>query len=62
MTRWTDHVKQYAKENNISYGCALSDPKMKEKYYIKYPKTTKNNEKNKEEVKKDIINWLDNHI
>jgi hypothetical protein len=24
MTRWTDFVKDYATENKLSYGCALS--------------------------------------
>jgi hypothetical protein len=24
MTRWTDFVKDYASEHNLSYGCALS--------------------------------------
>ena len=24
MTRWTDFVKEYAAENKLSYGCALS--------------------------------------
>jgi len=35
---WIEHIKQYAKNNNIAYGCALSDPKCKETY----KKTTNN--------------------
>jgi hypothetical protein len=35
MTDWTDFVKKYAIENNLSYGCALSDPKCVEAYKSK---------------------------
>mgnify|MGYP003137953608 CR=1 FL=1 len=47
MTRWTDFVKEYAQKNNISYGCALSDPEMKKQYYEKFPK------KSKEQIRKE---------
>jgi len=36
MTRWTDFVKSFAKENNITYGCALSDPDCSAGYKAKY--------------------------
>lgn len=29
---WTLFVKKWASDNNMSYGCALSDQKMKEAY------------------------------
>ena len=29
---WDEHVKQYAKDNNVSYGCALSLPDCKASY------------------------------
>ena len=29
---WITHVRKYATENNISYGCALSTPECKEEY------------------------------
>ena len=29
---WTDHVKAYAKKNNISYGCALTQASATYKY------------------------------
>lgn len=32
MTAWTDHVKKWAKENNKTYGCAISDPRCKASY------------------------------
>ena len=34
--RWVDHVKQFAADNNLSYGCALSKPECKETYRAKY--------------------------
>jgi hypothetical protein len=36
MTYWTDFVKSYAKEHNLSYGCALSDPNCSAGYKAKY--------------------------
>jgi hypothetical protein len=36
MTTWTDFVKSFAKDNNISYGCALSDPNCSAGYKAKY--------------------------
>lgn len=29
---WVHHVKMFAEKNNLAYGCALSDPKIKEGY------------------------------
>ena len=29
---WTNHVKQFARENNLTYGCAISDPRCKSSY------------------------------
>ena len=37
--RWTNFVKDWASENNMAYGCALSKPEMKIAYYKKYPKS-----------------------
>jgi hypothetical protein len=31
-SRWIEHVKEFAKKNNMSYGCALSDPNLKKGY------------------------------
>ena len=39
--RWVDHVKQFAADNNLSYGCALSKPECKETYRAKYGVTKK---------------------
>ncbi len=29
---WIEHIKKFAKEHNITYAAALSDPKCKESY------------------------------
>ena len=29
---WVEHIKKYAKDNNLSYGCALSTPECKNTY------------------------------
>ena len=36
-TKWTDFVKKWAAENNLSYGCALSKPKCREDYRKENP-------------------------
>ena len=35
FTNWIEHVKQYAKENNISYGKCLKDANCKQSYQNK---------------------------
>ena len=56
MTRWTEFIKDFAKRNNVSYGCAMSDPKLREEYYKKYPIKTK--EQKLEDQEKSIKNTL----
>ena len=43
---WVEHIKKYAKENNLSYGCALSMPDCKNSCYkkTKESKTKESNE------------------
>jgi PII-like signaling protein len=41
MTIWTDFVKVWAAEHKVSYGCALSDPKIKTDYRMKHPEKPK---------------------
>ena len=36
--RWIEFVKNWSKENNIAYGCALTKPEMKAAYHYRYPK------------------------
>lgn len=40
-SKWIEFVKEWAKKNSISYGCALSNTDMKKEYYSKYPKKVK---------------------
>jgi hypothetical protein len=30
--KWVEHVRKFAKDNNLSYGCALSDPNIRKGY------------------------------
>jgi hypothetical protein len=39
--KWIEYVKQYAKENNMSYACALTDPNVKSGYASKTPPAKK---------------------
>jgi len=48
MTAWTEHIKAFAKEHNISYGCALSNPDCSASYRNKRPQ--KLNKKETKEV------------
>jgi hypothetical protein len=41
MSKWIEHIRDFAKRNNLTYGCALSDPKCSEEYRIKNPKPVK---------------------
>lgn len=31
-SRWIEHVKEFAKKNKMTYGCALSDPDVRKGY------------------------------
>jgi hypothetical protein len=56
-SRWIEFVKEWSKNNNVSYGCALSDARMKDEYYKKYPKKlTKTIEDEKNGVVALLIN------
>lgn len=46
---WTNHIKQWAKDNNMSYMCAMSQPACREAY--KKPEKVKKTKKSKEPVK-----------
>ena len=32
VNRWIEHVKTFAKKNNTTYGCALSNPRISDGY------------------------------
>ena len=49
---WIEHIKKYAKDNNLSYGCALSNPECKNSY-VKGSSTPKTKIKKKPECKTD---------
>ena len=34
---WVEHIKKYTKDNNFSYGCALSTPECKNTYVKSTP-------------------------
>ena len=40
--KWVEHVEKIAKDNNISYGCAVSDPKCKNSYKTTNDQKTEN--------------------
>tara|TARA_R110000868_G_scaffold119942_2_gene318215 strand:+ start:58 stop:510 length:453 start_codon:yes stop_codon:yes gene_type:complete len=40
MTKWTDYIKEWAAENGVSYGCALSNPVVSAGYRKLNPKKT----------------------
>lgn len=46
--KWVDFIKSWAADNKMTYGCAMSDPKMKADYAMKYPSQPKTKKKAKE--------------
>ena len=40
-SKWIDHIKSYAKQHGLSYGCALSDPNCSKTYKEKNNTTVK---------------------
>ena len=49
---WVEHIRKFAKDNNITYGCALSTPECKNSY-VKVGPTPKTKTKKKTICKKD---------
>lgn len=47
--RWTEFVKEYAKANDLTYGCALGKPECKEGYRKKYGVAKKVSQKKERE-------------
>lgn len=54
--KWIEHVKSFAKKNNLSYSCALSHPNLKDGYVkvIKKSKKEINDEKVKIMIAQNI--------
>jgi hypothetical protein len=46
MNAWVNHVRQYAKAHNITYGCAVANPDCKSSY--KNVKTTRSEKQSRE--------------
>ncbi len=62
---WIDHVKKWSKENNKSYGCAISDQACKDSYtkVIKKSKKEVRQEKEKivfQQIKNNLLNRIKN--
>jgi hypothetical protein len=45
VNRWVEHIRKFARENNKSYGCALSDPACKASYTPLPKKPTQKSER-----------------
>lgn len=50
MSKWTEHVKAFATAHQLTYGCALSDPKCSAEYQQKNPKPIKTKKPTKKEL------------
>ena len=55
QNKWIQHVKQFSKDNNIAYACAISDKRCKESYN-KLPKISY--KQKKENKKNQVINSI----
>ena len=50
--KWIEHVKKFAKDNGVSYGCAMSNPRLKDGYVPSVKMTSKE----KKQIKVDAMN------
>ena len=57
--KWIEHVKEFCKKNNLSFGCALSHPDLRTTYTPVVKKTHKQKREEKEEL---IFNQLKMNI
>lgn len=59
-TKWIIHIRNFAKENNITFGCALSNPKISQGYVKKekISKKTKKTKKTKQNTDKEELEVL----
>ena len=57
--KWIEHVREFSKKHNISFGCALSHPDLKKEYV---PVVKKSREETKQEKKLIIINQMSNNL
>ena len=38
VNRWVEFIRKWSKDNDVSYGCALTMPQLKTDYYKEFPK------------------------
>lgn len=55
--KWVEFIKSWAKKNNKSYGCALSDPQLKIDYRKAYP--SKQQQKERESSERETMGMED---
>ena len=60
VNKWIEHIKTFAKQNNLSFACALNHPKLKETYTPIIKKSYK--EKREEIMKINQINVITTFI
>jgi hypothetical protein len=61
--RWTDFVKDFARRNDLTYGCAMSKPECKAEYKKKYPKPlTKKQQKFREAIERGDMEDADVNV
>ena len=57
--KWIEHVKKFAKENGLSYGCAMSKPNLKDGYTPSVKMTSKEKKQKKiDDMNKTIVSSL----
>ena len=57
--KWIEHVKKFAKENGLSYGCAMSKPNLKDDYKPSVKMTSKEKKQKKvDDMNKTIVSSL----
>ena len=64
---WIKHVKKYASDHNISYGCAISHPDCKNTYVRQDPIEKKQKQKELDTrimtgISKDLISKMNNQL
>ena len=50
VNKWVDHVKKFAKEHGLSYGCAMSNPHLKDGYVASVKMSSKEKMKLKDDA------------
>jgi hypothetical protein len=52
--RWIEYVKKFAKDNDLSYGCALSDPNLRRGYVPTGKKAKAKRDDEEREKRQDV--------